>query len=212
MDCNVIKDLIPLYIDKCCSEESVKLVEEHLGDCENCTAELDSMRSFSAEEKEIAIPEKFSSINAFKASVLQSVLLFVSFVIITVGVALEAASPIGFGNGFWAFTLVVPATGFLFSLANWYFVRLYKTRKTFSNFSFLFTFIFSSVAFILVCNHYGFTGEIISGLSEVGMLDFFEAIFFLFLVFFCYGVMMTVLFCIFSKVFSNMYAKWLGKE
>ncbi len=212
MNCNVIKDLIPLYIDKCCSEESVKLVEEHLSDCENCTAELDSMRSFSSEEKELAIPEKFSSINTFKASVLQSVLLFVSFAVITVGVALEAASPLGLGNGFWAFTLVVPATGFLFSLANWYFVRLYKTRRIFSNLSCLFTFIFTSAACIWVCSHYGITAEFFTGLSEAGIISVLESIFVLFFIFYCYGCMLTVLFCVLSKVFSNLYAKWIGKE
>ena len=28
MNCNIVKDLIPLYIDGCCSEESEKVVEE----------------------------------------------------------------------------------------------------------------------------------------------------------------------------------------
>ena len=34
--CEVIRDLLPLYIDGCCSGESRKLVEEHLEGCEDC--------------------------------------------------------------------------------------------------------------------------------------------------------------------------------
>ena len=30
MKCEIIRDLIPLYLDKVCSEDSRKLVEEHL--------------------------------------------------------------------------------------------------------------------------------------------------------------------------------------
>lgn len=43
MECNVIKDLLPLYIDKCCSEESVKIVEEHLNECAECKAAFENM-------------------------------------------------------------------------------------------------------------------------------------------------------------------------
>lgn len=36
MNCKVIEDLLPLYLDKVCSEESKQLVEEHLSECEAC--------------------------------------------------------------------------------------------------------------------------------------------------------------------------------
>ncbi len=36
LDCNVIQDLLPLYIDDVCSEQSRKLVEEHIKECEIC--------------------------------------------------------------------------------------------------------------------------------------------------------------------------------
>ena len=36
MNCNIVKDLIPLYIDGCCSEESVAAVEEHINSCPQC--------------------------------------------------------------------------------------------------------------------------------------------------------------------------------
>lgn len=34
--CDIIQDLLPLYIDSCCSAASRKLVEEHLEQCEDC--------------------------------------------------------------------------------------------------------------------------------------------------------------------------------
>ena len=35
-DCDVIRDLLPLYADKACSENSQKIVEEHLQECPDC--------------------------------------------------------------------------------------------------------------------------------------------------------------------------------
>lgn len=43
LSCKVIQDLIPLYQDGICSEESKALVEEHLAQCENCRALLKKM-------------------------------------------------------------------------------------------------------------------------------------------------------------------------
>ncbi len=39
--CNVIKDLLPLYADEVCSEDSREMVEEHLASCKDCKQELD---------------------------------------------------------------------------------------------------------------------------------------------------------------------------
>ena len=36
ISCNVCKDLLPIYVDKLCSEESEQLVENHLSGCEDC--------------------------------------------------------------------------------------------------------------------------------------------------------------------------------
>lgn len=34
--CEVVQDLLPLYEDGCCSEQSKKIVEEHLSECRDC--------------------------------------------------------------------------------------------------------------------------------------------------------------------------------
>lgn len=36
INCNIIKDLLPSYIDELCSTESKQLIEEHFKECENC--------------------------------------------------------------------------------------------------------------------------------------------------------------------------------
>ncbi len=118
MDCNVIRDLIPLYIDDCCSKESANIVKEHIDRCPQCKELYENMKTSSDIAPTASVPATLSKINDWRASVLQSVLLFVSFAIITIGVALEAATPSGLMNGYWAVSLVIPATGFLLSLAN----------------------------------------------------------------------------------------------
>ena len=42
-NCNIIRDLLPLYCDKICSEESKAMIEEHLGECHECRTIMDQM-------------------------------------------------------------------------------------------------------------------------------------------------------------------------
>lgn len=42
-ECNIVKDLLPLYIDGAVSEDSRKLVEEHTAICEDCAKERREM-------------------------------------------------------------------------------------------------------------------------------------------------------------------------
>ena len=43
MDCRIIQDLLPLYVEKLASEESVKAVEEHLKSCPECMNKLEAL-------------------------------------------------------------------------------------------------------------------------------------------------------------------------
>lgn len=196
MDCNVVKDLIPLYIDDCCSEESGKIVKEHIDSCSECRSLYESMKTPSDMEPSFPAPTKLSRVNEWRASILQSVLLFISFAVITAGVTLESATPVGSMNGYWAVSLVIPATGFMLSLANWYFVRLYKSRKSFSNCSLLATLVITVCAYVWAVFHYEFhiSFEIIENLA------------------FTIGILITVACCILSKILSDKYAKMLGKD
>lgn len=45
INCNIIQDLLPLYIDDFCSKESSSLVEEHLRECETCSKIYNEQKS-----------------------------------------------------------------------------------------------------------------------------------------------------------------------
>jgi hypothetical protein len=196
MDCNIVGDLLPLYIDGCCSEESAKAVEEHIKNCDACKKLLEDMRLSSDVITVSDTPKTFRKVNDWKASVLQSALLFVSFGLITAGVALEAGTPAGLLNGFWAMNLVIPATGFMLSLANWYFVRLYKSRKSFSVCSCITTLGITLCAYGWSCFHYEIGPEFLSWLLRINGM----------------GILLTIAFCALSRILSNRYAAMLGKE
>lgn len=50
INCNVIGDLLPLYVDGAVSEDTKKLVEEHLAECEECKKTAEDMG------KELVLP------------------------------------------------------------------------------------------------------------------------------------------------------------
>ena len=50
-DCKVIQDLLPLYQDDICSEDSKKVVDEHLKDCGNCREMADRLKDFRVEDR-----------------------------------------------------------------------------------------------------------------------------------------------------------------
>lgn len=210
MNCNVVKDLIPLYIDGCCSAESEKIVNEHIESCCSCKKLLEDMKMPSDMAPLSKASTMMGKLNDWKASVMQSVLLFLSFAIITIGVALEAGTPSGLMNSFWAINLVIPATGFMLSLANWYFVRLYKSRKSFSNCSFLATLGITLCADIWAGFHYEINFfEPLTGRNFIKFFfDVIQGIWLLYGI----GILLTVVFCVLSKTLSNQYAKMLGKE
>ena len=47
LDCCVVRDLLPLYVENILSSETAALVREHLEECENCRAE---MNEFSTDD------------------------------------------------------------------------------------------------------------------------------------------------------------------
>ena len=49
MECDVIRDLLPLYADDACSEKSRSLVNTHLLDCAECRAVLQRLRETEIE-------------------------------------------------------------------------------------------------------------------------------------------------------------------
>ena len=48
-ECEIIRDILPLYVDDACSAASREIVDEHLKECADCASYLDQIRSSEAE-------------------------------------------------------------------------------------------------------------------------------------------------------------------
>ena len=206
MNCNIVNDLIPLYIDGCCSDESCEEVKKHVENCEYCKKVFESMTQNITKEETTYEVKKCTKINDWKASIMQSVLFLVSFLLITLGVSAEAdIGSYDWGNGLVAFNVVVPATGFMLSLTNWYFVKLYPSRKNFSWCSCILSVVITLCATVWCSFHY-----------EWNLLVFFDSFFTDAIkgisFYFGVGIFLTVAFALISKILSDLYAKMLGKE
>lgn len=64
-NCKVVEDLMPLYIDHVCSDESKQIVEEHLKECHNCRAKYDTQNSKITIDRNI-IEENLKAKEPFK--------------------------------------------------------------------------------------------------------------------------------------------------
>ena len=42
--CDIVRDLMPLYVDDVCSDDSKKLIEDHINHCSKCQNELAAMK------------------------------------------------------------------------------------------------------------------------------------------------------------------------
>lgn len=65
MECSVIEDLFPSYLDDICSPETTQQVEEHLQECGACRARLEQMRQGDGEAGSGA-PVGFKDIRPFR--------------------------------------------------------------------------------------------------------------------------------------------------
>lgn len=88
--CELIKDLLPLYADNVCTEESRKTVAEHLASCVRCRSELNKMQT------EINITEKaeqdISIIKKIKRKILvERIIAATVTVLVLLFIALAAA-------------------------------------------------------------------------------------------------------------------------
>ncbi|MCI7130932.1 MAG: zf-HC2 domain-containing protein [Lachnospiraceae bacterium] len=58
--CGIIKDLLPLYVDHVCSDDSKELIDEHLLECENCKSYFKLLRE-SQDVEAVAYDEEKES-------------------------------------------------------------------------------------------------------------------------------------------------------
>ena len=63
-DCEVIRDLLPLYADDICSDKSRNMIEEHLSECPECSGMLEKLRANEIEE---GLKEEKDNVIAYQA-------------------------------------------------------------------------------------------------------------------------------------------------
>ncbi len=194
MNCNIILDLMPLKIDGCCSKESAEMVEAHIADCPGCKSIYETLNKGVLIASEERTDGKVKRIQTFKASVLQSVSVYLAFLLIIVGVWLESTTPAGLGNGKWALFLILPATAFFLSLSNFHFVRVHKSQRSFSVFSSALCILFSVFGCFWALLHYG--AEVFSENAAFAVG----------------GMVLALVLSALSGILAYIYARLAGKE
>lgn len=48
-ECEIVRDILPLYVDDACSDSSREIIEEHLKECRECAAYLEEIRASELE-------------------------------------------------------------------------------------------------------------------------------------------------------------------
>lgn len=100
ISCEIIKDLLPLYIDNVCSSDSIDIIEEHLKDCPLCEAELLNLQNNTDIKPEIdkdidkAVKNANKKIKKGKKKVVAVTLSIVSVVLLIIGIAAFLIVPV----------------------------------------------------------------------------------------------------------------------
>lgn len=83
--CDVILDLLPLYVDGVCSEESSKFIEEHISECESCKKLLENMKvDFNISSKNNEFKEEANVIKKVKKKIwIERIAIAVSVLFVT---------------------------------------------------------------------------------------------------------------------------------
>lgn len=87
IDCEVIRDLLPLYIDRACSLRTAEVVEEHLKNCPECKAVLKEMAAPMPAENPPAFGDKevFRSVRRSIFGIIIAAAVMLSCFVINVG-------------------------------------------------------------------------------------------------------------------------------
>ncbi len=88
ISCKIIEDLLPLYCDGVCSQDSKSLVDKHLGECEHCKNIFNSMTD-SPETNRSKEIEKLKSVSkkwyeTRKKSIIKGLILGISICLIAI--------------------------------------------------------------------------------------------------------------------------------
>lgn len=118
IDCEVIMDLLPLYVENIASQKSREIVEEHIAECKNCREIMNSMEKNEPELVHSAEPIKRLKKALRRHTIVTAIaivlVVLVSDLILILGLNTEPGNEMGFVILF--LYLILPATSFVCSL------------------------------------------------------------------------------------------------
>lgn len=100
ISCDIIKDLLPLYIDGVCSSDSIDIIEEHLKDCPICEAEFLNLQNNTDIKPEIdkdidkAVKSANKKIKKGKKKVAIKTISIISVILLVVGIVAYLIVPV----------------------------------------------------------------------------------------------------------------------
>lgn len=99
MTCNIVRDLVPSFVDKICSEDSRELINEHIQTCKSCKDYLESMRKpllsikLINENDIIKAQEPFKKINMiFRIKIFIAILAAIAMTLVGAMIAIEVGA------------------------------------------------------------------------------------------------------------------------
>jgi hypothetical protein len=77
ISCNVIRDILPLYVENMASQDTRDIVEEHIASCEKCKKRLEEMRTFEEMPVDTDIAPLRNIQNTLRRNKLQTIIFSV---------------------------------------------------------------------------------------------------------------------------------------
>lgn len=122
MNCEIIRDLLPLYVDGVCSKETSRETEKHLSECSCCRKIYEDMKRDVPTQ---AVPVRkvpaekavYLRIRRQLGNMLLCAILFIALVFLAFGIMNEIGNR-GWQQGLFAVAFVVPCAAFLLSMAS----------------------------------------------------------------------------------------------
>lgn len=102
--CNVIEDLLPLYADGICSEDTRTIIEHHIAVCPECREKLEAMTAkLEKNEKKARIDNPFKKVRNHYLRLVAVTLLVCAIIIVPLGTVFRLKTNEIYDNGYsWA--------------------------------------------------------------------------------------------------------------
>lgn len=108
ISCEVIKDIMPIYVDNICSQESRSVIEEHILECEECSLKLQQMQenlniySHGITDEKISQKKLFSKVKKkwIVSIILTVIFLFSIFLLFHIATLFQEGNPINYSSAF----------------------------------------------------------------------------------------------------------------